>query len=120
MPGAHHALPKGATCDSHPDRPAVARVQGETDSFGSELNDMCAECLAEHREYCATADTSGICDWCKQPADKLFNRRDYDEGMAGRLYEVCRPCIAKDEEYWRQEAEEMEHRGGYDFYDDDF
>ncbi len=31
LPGAYHSLPKGTMCDEHPDRPAVARVQGETD-----------------------------------------------------------------------------------------
>ena len=40
LPGARHALPAGTMCDEHPDRPAVARVQGETDSFGCELNDL--------------------------------------------------------------------------------
>lgn len=33
LPGHRHKLPSGATCDDHPDRPAVARIQGETDSF---------------------------------------------------------------------------------------
>ncbi|WP_425065081.1 hypothetical protein [Reyranella sp.] len=93
MPGSSHRLPDDATCDLHLDRPAVARIQGETDSMGAELNDMCRECLDEHRAYVRNADTSGTCDWCKQHAPKRFNRRDYDEGMAGPLYQVCRGCI---------------------------
>lgn len=47
LPGAGHALPAGTMCDDHPDRPAVARIQGETDSFGSELWDLCEECRDE-------------------------------------------------------------------------
>ena len=37
LPGSGHSVPDGAMCDEHPDRPAVARVQGETDSFGCEM-----------------------------------------------------------------------------------
>ena len=51
LPGSRHDFPDGTMCDDHPDRKAVARVQGETDSFGSELIDMCQECLDEHRAY---------------------------------------------------------------------
>lgn len=36
-------------CDDHPDVPAVARVQGETDSFGCEMHDLCQACLDELR-----------------------------------------------------------------------
>lgn len=93
LPGARHAVPDGVVCDEHPDRPAVARIQGETDSFGAELNDMCEECLAEYREEIRSADTSGTCDWCKQHAAKLRDRRDYEEGMCGRVYQVCDACI---------------------------
>lgn len=95
LPGARHVVPAGTTCDEHPDRPAVARVQGETDSFGSEMIDMCAECLAAERAYAAAADTSGRCDWCKSDAPKLRPRRDYDEGMRGPVYFVCDGCIAR-------------------------
>jgi hypothetical protein len=37
LPGHSHQVPDGTVCDDHPDRPAVARIQGETDSFGAEL-----------------------------------------------------------------------------------
>lgn len=33
MPGAASPVLAGETCDEHPDRPAVRRRQGETDSF---------------------------------------------------------------------------------------
>ena len=41
LPGSGHKVPDGTMCDNHPDRLATHRVQGETDSFGSEMNDMC-------------------------------------------------------------------------------
>lgn len=105
LPGALHALPKGATCDQHPDRPAVVRVQGETDSFGCEMIDMCEECRQADIEEQRNADTSGTCEWCKQHAPRLRHRRDYEEGMSGRVYEVCDDCIKRvneqDEDYLR-------------------
>src|SRR5688572_6182315 len=86
LPGASHPFPAGTMCDRHEDRPAVARIQGETDSFGSELNDMCRQCLDEHREH-AKQRRSGNCSWCKQHAEDLRPTRDYDEGMAGPVYD---------------------------------
>jgi hypothetical protein len=103
LPGDHHDVPDGTMCDEHPDRPATHRVQGETDSFGCELNDMCDECYAEYREDMRSWDTSGECDWCKNHAPKLFDRRDYEEGMRGRVYQVCQSCI--DRENKRLDAE---------------
>jgi len=96
LPGATHSLPEGATCDQHPDRPAVVRVQGETDSFGCEMIDMCEECRQVDLEEQRTADTSGTCEWCKQHAPRLRNRRDYEEGMCGRVYQVCDACIQRE------------------------
>lgn len=92
LPGAAHAVPKGTMCDDHLDRPAVARIQGETDSMGSELNDMCQECLDEYRESERTRDRSGYCEWCKQQASYVAPMRDFEEGMSGRLYDVCNDC----------------------------
>lgn len=105
LPGKSHDFPDGTVCDLHPDRMAVARIQGETDGMGCEMNDMCEECLAEYREEMRTADTSGTCEWYKQHAPKLRPRRDYEEGMSGRVYEVCDGCIdhrnKEDEAYLR-------------------
>lgn len=105
LPGAGHDFPDGTMCDEHPDRPAVTRIQGETDSFGSELHDMCAECLAAYREETRNADTSGECEWCKKHAPKLRNRRDYEEGMYGRVYQVCDECIRQQETRLQQELD---------------
>lgn len=97
-------------CDDHPDRPAVARIQGETDSFGCEMIDMCQECFDAYREEIKNEDTSGVCDWCKQLVHHRRPHRDFEEGMTGRVYDVCDACIAK----------ELEAELDYylDYYDD--
>lgn len=111
LPGTGHDVPAGAMCDDHPDRPATHRVQGETDSMGCELLDMCATCFAAHRAAARNADTSGNCDWCKQHAPALRNRRDYEEGMSGSVYRVCTPCI--DAQNARDEAELARYDNSY-------
>jgi hypothetical protein len=111
LPGSTHGAPAGALCDRHQDRPAVARLQGETDSFGSEMHDVCAECLAEFRKHAAD-DRVGVCDWCKQDATDLRPRRDYEEGMSGPVYDVCGACVRKEN---ARLAEELDDR--YQDYD---
>jgi hypothetical protein len=124
LPNSLHAVPEGTMCDDHADRTAVARIQGETDSFGSEMHDMCQECLDKHRAYLKSDEAIehriGICEWCSNPAEDLRDARDYDEGMCGRLYRVCGPCIRRVNEEAAAELEEMD---SYDFpdahYDDE-
>lgn len=114
LPGARHEVPDGTKCDDHPDRIAVVRIQGETDSFGSEMHDMCAECLAEHRLFLQSPEAQsrrcGRCDWCGQDATDLRDARDYDEGMCGRIYRVCGPCRKRADDEARAELE----ANGYD------
>lgn len=115
LPGASHNLPKGATCDDHPDRPAVRRIQGETDSFGSEMHDLCQECLDDHLSYLRSEEArTGTCDWCKSAASDLRDARDYDEGMCGPVYRVCGACLKRREDRARQEIEDYEYRYGCD------
>lgn len=119
LPGSsHHDLPDGQVCDYHPDRPAVARYQGETDSFGCEMHDICAECLKEFRESANSPEArTGQCDWCKKEATDLRDTRDIDEGMAGPLYRVCGSCRKKYDDDLRAEA--AYYDDGYDDWDDD-
>lgn len=119
LPNSRHASPKGAMCDDHPDRPAVGRVQGETDSFGSEMHDLCQECIDQHRAYvCSEESRSGVCDWCKEAATDLRSARDYDEGMCGPVYRICGGCAKRRDDEAR---EELEASGYYDDwgYDDE-
>lgn len=114
LPGAHHSVPAGVMCDEHADRPATHRVQGETDSFGAELNDMCDECHAAYKREMAETATeraTGTCDWCGRSATDLRPRRDYEEGSYGRLYDVCGACIRRQNE---EAEEELERSGWYD------
>lgn len=116
LSGAMHAVPEGQKCDTHRRRKAVARVQGETDSFGSEMHDMCQQCLDKYRAWKNSPEAAehrkGICEWCKGPADDLRDRRDFEEGMTGRVYRVCGACVKKQNE--ELAAETAEH----DDYDD--
>ena len=62
--------------------------------------DMCEECAAEHRAYLKSPEAAehrkGMCEWCKSPADDLRDRRDYEEGMCGRVYRVCGACVKRE------------------------
>ncbi len=95
LPGARHTVPQGAMCDVHPDRPATARIQGETDSFGCELHDCCPECRDEIFADMKAARV-GSCDWCKCESTDLSDHRDLEEGMNGPVYRVCDKCRARE------------------------
>lgn len=110
LSGASHSVPDGTMCDRHPRRKAVARIQGETDSFGSEMNDMCQECLDQHRAYLKSPEAAewrkGQCEWCKGDATDLRDARDFEEGMSGRVYRVCGGCIKKQSDRLAAEADD--------------
>lgn len=111
LAGALYGVPDGAKCDNHPKRKATHRLQGETDSFGCEMHDLCEQCYQRYRKEDREADRSGVCDWCKEAATDLRDRRDYDEGLYGPVYRVCGGCV-------RRQNEELEEENGFDDYDD--
>lgn len=115
LPGTHGPFPAGTMCDEHPDRPAVARIQGETDSFGADFIDFCAECRDALREEMRKA-RHGQCEWCKQEAIDLRDRRDDEEGSYGRVYSVCGACVKRQEDRWQRE---LDSYGDYDGWSDD-
>lgn len=111
LAGASHNVPDGMMCDYHPEKLAVARIQGETDSFGCEMEDICQECIDERKAYrCSEAGQAeeaewrtGACEWCKGHATDLRDARDYEEGMCGRVYRVCGACIKRvNDEAWAE------------------
>lgn len=114
MPGALVSLPDNTMCDIHSNRLAVARVQGETDSFGCEYNDCCQECLDEINRY-AKEGRSGTCDWCHSYSSDLRDTRDYDEGFSGRIYQVCLPCR---NDLHKSYEEEWDRMDDWDYYYD--
>jgi len=93
LPGSIHPLPESTSCTKHPALIAVARVQGETDSFGCEYVDMCAVCLTEHREYRKIQyETPRYCQWCRCIKTRVRKHRDFEEGSSGPVYDVCADC----------------------------
>lgn len=97
LPGHIHRVPAGATCDDHEDRPAVARVQGETDSFGSELIDMCQECYDNYKKYAEEEaqkiqEEERFCEIGNHQAKGVTLRRDPSEGLFGPVYDMCPAC----------------------------
>lgn len=115
LPGSKHKFPAGTTCDDHPDRLAVARVQGETDSFGCEYHCLCQECYDEVVKYADSDESkSGTCDWCKTHQTTLAFHRDMDEGQGGPVYRVCSGCRTKESEALYEEI----NRTGSTVFDD--
>ncbi len=119
LPGAKHRVPAGQPCDEHSDRPATRRVQGETDSFGSEMMDMCDECFEAYTKAVAESaaeDACGQCDWCKEGATDLSNRRDFEEGFSGRVYRVCGNCVRAERARIQAELDQYRDDPDYDDY----
>lgn len=112
LPGHITKSPEGIMCDDHPDVLAVARLTGETDSFGSEEHDLCQSCYNEHKKHINDL-SPGICDWCKSSAKHLKPRRDYKEGSHGRVYYVCQSCIDKELENLRDDDRWHDCDDGY-------
>ncbi|WP_342049928.1 MULTISPECIES: hypothetical protein [unclassified Cupriavidus] len=91
-------------------------MQGETDSMGCEMHDMCDECHAQYKQE--MADTAaeratGLCEWCGKHATDLRSRRDWEEGSCGRLYDVCGACVTAEHERLAEDRDEHD-----DFYDE--
>lgn len=60
---------------------------------------MCTQCAASyHRE--ASKPTLGRCDWCLSDDATLRPKRDFEEGLAGPVYYVCRSCIENHDRYF--------------------
>jgi len=113
LPGASHIVPQGQTCDCHPgeNRPATHRIQGETDSFGSEMIDMCDEGYASHIaevKAAREANTFGYCDICKlNHAPDIRKFRDPEEGTCGPVYDACRICRKKINDHFLEGEDEV-------------
>lgn len=86
MPGSIHKLPAGMQCDDC-DEPAICRVQGETDSMGCEMMDLCQSCYDKMKA--SGNEEPSWCDHCNAPSDDVRPMRDSDEGSTGRIYYLC-------------------------------
>lgn len=111
MPGSYHPVPKGQICDAEFIQhlfpvSATRRIQGETDSFGSELFDCCEACHQVYKQQVEEVNL-GTCDWCKTQKVKTRLTRDYDEGMSGPVYDVCASCRQKQLDDLQAELDEF-------------
>lgn len=111
LPGSLHALILGSKCEEC-ENSAMYRVQGETDSFGAEMHDLCEAHYMAMRTYNAAHPTIGDCKWCTAKNVVLKPMRDYDEGMSGPVYYVCVPCIVKQNQEAMEEAERFSDEEG--------
>lgn len=112
LPGSHHYCPDSTMCDMCKVAAASVRIQGETDSMGSEMHDYCLACYNKHKQQ--DLGVSGECDWCHLQADQLSATRDMDEGMCGPVYYVCAECKRKQREQDLAEYNAMQSE--YDIY----
>ena len=119
MPGSRHVCPENSTCDDC-GAPATVRMQGETDSFGSEMADLCQACYDKIQESCVDLEnTPSYCEWCHTVAEGCKPFRDADEGSTGPIYTVCKTCRAADSEKWAAEADAMADTWSSGCRDDD-
>ena len=88
-----------------------APTSSNTDSMGSEMHDLCQECL-DKAGAAARADASGTCDWCKAQATDLRNHRDWEEGSSGPVYRVCGACRTRESENLAADIDD--HSFGWD------
>ena len=82
------------TCDE----PATYELIGEVDSHGYEHEFYCAVHGREEKGKVDAQDKTGSCDWCKTSEVEVIPTRDFEEGLSGAVYEVCRPCRSKQAE----------------------
>ena len=47
------------------------------------------------------------CEWCKREAEGIFPHKDFEEGMAGREYDVCLACRKKEAAYVQEELDSL-------------
>lgn len=111
LPGQVSNTPTGMKCDDC-GQPATVRVQGETDSFGSEQHDLCDACERKMREECR--DSSGRCDYCKADVSERIWTRDYEEGLGGPVYHICRPCYQRQQDRINEDLADYDDWGDYD------
>lgn len=111
----------GHECDNHGcTKQAIHSLIDCQDSFGAEYSIWCDDHYKEELDRRAKVralerlQPTGYCEWCKTANVYTSSYRDMEEGMYGRVYDVCQKCISKDVEYYRQENEMYEQDDYYD------
>ena len=86
--------PDGRDCDhGNCDQTARHCVVGETDNMGSELIYLCDEhYIATKAAHDEKQKSLHVCDICKTLSEDCIKMRDPEEGLTGRLYDMCPDC----------------------------
>jgi hypothetical protein len=108
-PGQWLKVRPATVCDKHQATLAVAVLCGEVDSFGHEEIGMCQKCVDNYKKL-EIKPIVGTCDWCKTTEVVVKPTRDYEEGSAGRLYDVCQQCRTDQE---KSAQEDVDYQGSY-------
>lgn len=58
---------------------------------------------------------SGECDWCRKEANDLVEHQDFEEGLAGQMWDVCAACRKKESDAIDQELAEYGDEQPYGF-----
>jgi len=80
---------------------------GEVDGQGFEAENYCNVHAQEAKAKLAPTEQTGTCDWCKGDNLRIKPHRDFEEGSAGRIYDVCQACR-------NQESESLSEETGWD------
>lgn len=80
------------TCYTCEEKPATVKYCVESDSFGDEVDLLCAECIKERK---GDGKTPGICDRCSADVEHVTPVRDMAEGSHGPVYQLCDLCHKK-------------------------
>lgn len=94
LPGDLVKVDAGDMCETEGHRHIAATrcVVNEADSMGWEGTCMCDPC---YRVYLLDKKENPLvdtCERCNTPNVRLFNKRDWEEGNGGPVYQVCGSC----------------------------
>lgn len=90
--------PVSKYCSTHESVLAVKSIVGETDSWGSETDEVCQKCLdeflAKEKEQRKNPDPALFhsCETCGTTDATVKPTRDPEEGRAGPVYNWCSTC----------------------------
>ena len=105
----------GLNCLNHPDVLAVVRICTESDSFGSEYENYCQECMDQPMPEDEEVEEE-CCPECGLMNGPIYPYRDPDEGSHGRVYYQCKVCQTTRADILREEMD-MEDDDDYDPFD---
>lgn len=94
-------------CEDNCNNDATHAVASEVDSFGVEWLFLCEEHITPFRSN-HKKPTIGICDWCHAEDVEIRPMRDFEEGDAGGVYDVCLKCRQRKNKQLSEEMDNMD------------